>query len=274
MKSQKALCIHDMSSIGRCSLTVIAPVLSVMGIQCVPLATMVLSSHLGGFGEVTSCDLTGFGVESLKQFTRIGVSFDCVYSGYLANATQTQIVKSAFSANKNAIKICDPVMADGGKLYSSITHEMQASFKDLCGVSDIITPNTTEANILLGKDYTKTVFDEKEIMEMAKALNEKYNNSIVITGAKLQDKRVICGIYDQNGKEYFSIECDYIPVHFPGTGDLFCAVLTGYYMKGNSLEKSCKKAAEFVEICVKSSFQENCDTRFGVNLEENLKYLL
>ena len=38
---KKVLCIHDLSGVGRCSLAVILPVLSVMGIQPVALPTVI-----------------------------------------------------------------------------------------------------------------------------------------------------------------------------------------------------------------------------------------
>ena len=40
--------IHDLSGFGRCSLTVILPVLSVMKVQVCPVTTAVLSTHTGG----------------------------------------------------------------------------------------------------------------------------------------------------------------------------------------------------------------------------------
>lgn len=42
----RILTIQDMSSIGRCSLTVMLPIISALGCQAVPLATAVLSNHL------------------------------------------------------------------------------------------------------------------------------------------------------------------------------------------------------------------------------------
>lgn len=50
--------IHDLSGFGRCSLTVIMPVLSTMGIQCCPIPTAVLSTHTGGFEDIVIKDLT------------------------------------------------------------------------------------------------------------------------------------------------------------------------------------------------------------------------
>ena len=53
---KKILCIHDLSGMGRCSLAVILPVLSVMGCQPVALPTVVLSTHTGGLGTPARLD--------------------------------------------------------------------------------------------------------------------------------------------------------------------------------------------------------------------------
>ena len=45
VEPKKILCIHDLSGVGRCSLAVILPVLSVMGLQPVALPTVVLSTQ-------------------------------------------------------------------------------------------------------------------------------------------------------------------------------------------------------------------------------------
>ena len=274
MIAKKALCIHDMSAVGRCSLTVIAPVLSVMGIQCVPMPTMVLSSHYGGFGQVARQELSEFCFESLKQFNHIGVDFDCVYAGFIAGGEQIKIVQRAFYDNEKALKVCDPVMGDNGKIYSSVTKDIMDGFKVLCAQSDIITPNTTEACALLDKDIEKQIFEEEEIKQLVHKLKEKYDTSVVITGAKTDDGRVICCGMDKAGEVPFVSVCNYIPVHFPGTGDLFCTTMIGNVLKGENLEAAVKKASEFVEICVRNTYTDkNVDTRYGVEIEQNLKYL-
>ena len=78
---KKVLCIHDLSGVGRCSLAVILPVLSVMGVQPVALPTVVLSTHTGGFGTPVPSGrpaptarpalehLPGAGTELRLQFT-------------------------------------------------------------------------------------------------------------------------------------------------------------------------------------------------------------
>ena len=50
MKMQKRIAaVHDISCVGRCSLTVALPVLSAAGFDTGILPTAVLSTHTGGF---------------------------------------------------------------------------------------------------------------------------------------------------------------------------------------------------------------------------------
>ena len=44
-KVKKVVAVHDLSGVGRVSLTVVIPILSSMGFQVCPLPTAVLSSH-------------------------------------------------------------------------------------------------------------------------------------------------------------------------------------------------------------------------------------
>ncbi|MBQ9844559.1 MAG: pyridoxamine kinase [Oscillospiraceae bacterium] len=275
MGAKRALCIHDMSGVGRCSLTIISPVLSVKGIQCVPLPTMVLSSHYGGFGAVARQELTGFCFDSLQHYSRIGVKFDCVYAGFLADQSQIKLVQQAFGDNPSALKICDPVMGDNGKIYSSVTADIMAGFKTLCHSSDIITPNTTEAFALLDKNIEKQIFTLQEAQQLVQELKDKYGCAVVITGIKLENGNVICCGTEKTADTPFTVQCNYIPVHFPGTGDLFCAVMTAEILGGAVLEAAVEKAARFVEKCVANTYTDkDVDTRFGVEIEQNLKYLI
>ena len=274
MATKKTLCIQDMSCIGRCSLTVISPVLSAKGIQCVPMPTAVLSTHYGGFGQVADCDLTQFCFDSLSHFKNIGVEFDCVLSGFIANSRQVQLIEQAFTYAQNAVKICDPVMADNGKLYSSITDDIICGIKQLCRHSEIITPNTTEAAILLDKDFSQQLFTQQDVETMAIQLSHRYDCSVVITGAKLTDGRVVCCVVQKGTDKADIVVCNYVPVHFPGTGDLFVATMTAYILSGSSIVSAVESACRFVEICVKNTWTEGVDTRHGVDVELNLKYLL
>ena len=90
------LAIHDLPGFGRAALSVIVPVLSTLGVQTVALPTAVLSTHTGGLGTPAKLANPGYGPAALEHYHRLGVKFDCVYSGYLADAAQAKLVEQAF----------------------------------------------------------------------------------------------------------------------------------------------------------------------------------
>ena len=57
-KLKRVLAIHDLSCVGKCSLTEALPVISSAGIECSVLPTSILSTHTGGFKGYTFLDLT------------------------------------------------------------------------------------------------------------------------------------------------------------------------------------------------------------------------
>jgi len=272
MTPKKSLCIHDLSVVGRSSLAVITPVISRLGIQAIGLPTAVLSTHYGKLGTPATVDLTDFCFKALDHYKQLGLEFDSVYSGFLSSPQQIELVRQAFRMRKSDLRICDPVMADHGKLYSSITPEIVERFKSLCKDADLMIPNPTEALILLDRDYAEREFSEEEISEIASSLGKKYR-SVLITGVKLNDGRAVAVCYDKKKDEVSTILLHYSPVNYPGTGDLFGACLVGYMTNGDSLKEACEKSARFVEKVVARTYATKSDTRFGVHLEPLLKEL-
>lgn len=56
-------------------------------------------------------------------------------------------MKEEKSKNKSVCFLCDPVMGDNGKLY--VPQELACIYRDyVVGVSDILTPNQTELELL------------------------------------------------------------------------------------------------------------------------------
>jgi pyridoxine kinase len=59
---------------------------------------------------------------------------------------------------------------------------------------------------------------------------------------------------------------------FPGTGDLYGAILCGSMMRGNALSAAADAAAEFVSLAIQNT-PRTADTRFGVWFEPLLPRL-
>ncbi|MCL2019035.1 MAG: pyridoxamine kinase [Oscillospiraceae bacterium] len=270
MKNQKKVAaIHDMSGFGRCSLTVILPVISAMGIQVCPVPTAVMATHTGGFGDVVMKDLSELIPVSLKKYKELKIDFDAVYSGFLASETQIDHCLDFFGSYPDALKVVDPVMGDHGRVYSTYTEELCKRMGELTDVADLITPNVTEAAILLGEKYTQ--FMEKDTARnWLKRLRER-TPTVVITGVHLPDGDVINICADKNGQ--WAVKCEYVPESYPGTGDLFASVLTGSLLKGCELGEAAGRATAFTEAAITATFEKKTEPRNGVAFEEILPLL-
>ena len=92
MSTPRVTAIHDLSGFGRCSLTEVIPILSVMGVQCCPLPTAFLSTHTGGFTGFTFLDMTEELPKTAKHWKSLGLQFQAIYSGFLGSERQIGMV--------------------------------------------------------------------------------------------------------------------------------------------------------------------------------------
>ena len=265
--------IHDLSGFGRCSLSVIMPSLSAMGIQVLAIPTAILSTHTGGMGEVELNDLTGYPLRALSHYKRLGLSLDCIYSGFLSNENQIDHCLEFFSEYPAALHVVDPVMGDHGKPYRTVTPAIQKRMKELVNAAQIITPNLTEVCILLGADYPTEPLSQTLAKSYLARLGEMGPSSVVITGVRLLSGEMVNIGYDRSRGAYWRADCEYVPVNYPGTGDLFASVLTGALLGGDSLPLAMSRATAFTQLCIKTTYGYGTDPRFGVLLEKNLPWL-
>src|SRR5574344_2340445 len=97
MLSQKRVAaIHDISGVGKCSLTVALPIISAAGVECSVLPTAVLSTHTGGFTGYTYRDLTADLVPIMNHWKSLNVRFDGIYTGFLGSFEQIDLVSAIF----------------------------------------------------------------------------------------------------------------------------------------------------------------------------------
>lgn len=270
---KRVAAIHDLSGVGRCSLSVILPTMSVMGIQVCPVPTAILSSHTNGFGDVVLKDMTEFIPEALEHYKRANVDFDCIYSGFLASSEQVSHCLEFFDAYPDALKVVDPVMGDNGKRYRTYTDELCRRMSELVSVADIITPNLTEASILLNETYPVAPLTVHEIKSMLSRLSGKGPKTVVITSATMADGKMCNVGYDSRNNAYWRVCYDMIPKHYPGTGDIFASVLTGGLILGDSLPIAMSRATDFCEHTIKTTYGYGLASREGVMLEKCLPML-
>ena len=252
---KKIAAIQDLSGYGRASLTVAIPILSYMGYQVCPLPTAILSAH-SEYEGFRSLDLTDFMEEFIAHWRELHLSFDAIYSGYLASEKQMEIVNRFFDEFKTDTNfiLVDPVLGDHGSLYPNISPGMVDGMRKLCSKAKIITPNLTEAAFLLGEDPARPI-DTTKAIQWGKALAELGPEQVLITSAPAEDPRKVSTLaYNRLDQRTWRVAYDYIPASYPGTGDAFASVITGCVLNGNSLPEALDRAVYFINMGIKATF--------------------
>ena len=175
---KKVAVIQDMSSFGKCSLTAAIPVLSVMGVQAVPLPTAILTSQTE-YPSYYCEDLTSKMNHFVDEWSKLGAAFDGIHTGFVTGKEQIENIFSFLHTfyKEGTTLLVDPVMGDRGEMYDAFSDELIGYMKELVKRADIITPNVTECCLLTGLSYDK--------LQSYRA-NEDYLLAIEEAGRQLQ----------------------------------------------------------------------------------------
>lgn len=269
---KRAVAIHDISCVGKCSLTVALPIISAAGIECSVIPTAVLSTHTGGFTGYTYRDLTDDILPVAEHWKTLNLKVDSIYTGYLGSFKQIEIVINTIKLLKDndTLVLVDPVMADGGKLYPGFDETFPKEMVKVCREADVLVPNITEACLLTNTEYMSGPYTKEYIEKLIERLKSISDKKIVLTGVYFDENSLGCACYDnETGKiEYYFTEK--IEGYFHGTGDVFGSVLLSALMNDKDLIESVKIAVEITVNSIKRTKADETDLRFGVRFEDEL----
>lgn len=274
MTQKRVVAIHDISCLGKCSLTVALPIISAAGIETSVIPTAVLSTHTGGFKNYTSRDLSEDIVPIAKHWKGEGITADAIYTGYLCSKEQIYLTIEAqkLISRDDTVIITDPVMGDNGRLYNGFSPDYPDYMLKLCAMADIITPNITEAALMLGVKYREGPYNEDYINALLEGLFVITHSKIVLTGVCFDDRKIGAAIYDGETKAY--VFSERLNGMYHGTGDIFASTFVAALMNGRSLKASAQVAANFTAGCIKKTMEEKTDPRLGVNFESQIPNLI
>ena len=284
---KKIAVLNDLSGMGKCSLTAAIPVISVMGIQACPLPTAVLSAQTG-FPSYYCDDYTDRMDAIMEEWKKMDFYPDGIYTGFLADARQAdKAVEFIEQFAKEDTKILiDPVMGDNGEEYPIYTEALCEKMRFLVRRATVITPNLTEALLLLygaqrahvlWKDLS--LMDEERLLKFTestgKELSKEFDTEVVITGIDLPAR--------ENHQEMGNLICkDGVQTwvstvkeggSYSGTGDLFASVLSAGMVKGRDTVDSVRKAVKFLSKGIHDAVLEGTDRNEGICFERYLSEL-
>ena len=282
---KKIAVIQDLSGLGKCSLTAAIPVISVMGVQAVPLPTAVLSNQTG-YPSYYCDDYTEHMEQIMTEWEKRKFSPDGIYTGFLADEEQADKILDFFQRfrTENTMVLVDPVMGDNGRAYGIYTEGLREKMLQLVGNAHVITPNLTEALLLLyGKEGMEKRYASlleldgrkrlEQIGKIGEQLKKEYGlQAAVITGVESQAELCVHqmgNLVVENGHSSWCF-APKIGGSYSGTGDLFASVLSAGLVKEMSMMSCVELAVDFLSKAIAQTVQEGTDRNDGVCFEAYL----
>ena len=272
---KRILTVQDISCLGKCSITIALPVISALGTETVILPTAVLSNHTM-FKSFTLKDMTDQIEPICEKWAEEGVEFDGIYTGFLGNVEQIDMMKNLFGKFKRSddtIVFVDPVMGDNGELYPAFDMAYAEKNAELCAEADIIVPNITEACLMTDTEYREE-YDETYIKELLAKINKLGAKISVLTGVSLSEGKTGVMGYDSMNDEFYCYQNDKVGAMFHGTGDLFSSTVIGEIMKGRTWQDAMRIAADYTSLTIKKTMENPDRSWYGVDFEATLSELV
>ncbi len=267
-----AVAVHDISCVGRCSLTVALPILSAAGINTAVIPTALLSTHTGEFTGYTHLDLSDQLDPIVRHLSTLRLRFDAFYSGYLASGAQVdQILQMIDRLTDERTHIfVDPAFGDHGRMYSLMDHSIPSQMRRLCSRARTIVPNITEAAFLLNEPYPGENADQEAVAGFCRRLGELGPENVVITDIGFRAGQTGVALFQRGMERPIFLFRERFEGVFHGTGDVFASFLLGALMNGQELRAAVETALDLTHRSIRLTLAGGEPLRYGVCFEEVL----
>lgn len=282
---KKIAVINDLSGFGRCSLTAALPVISVMGVQPCPLPTAVLSAQTG-YASYYCDDYTGKMEYFRREWEKMNVRFDGIYTGFMGSEAQIQQVFRFLDTFYKAgtFLLADPVMGDEGIRFGFCTDSLLCEMKKLVSRADVVTPNLMELCLLTDQNYEMVTGKKKSeaelehvIRALAGQLLGQGVKTVIVTGIRFWDPdegiQKIGNLTVTEEQSKLSA-FPYIGGSFSGTGDLFASAVAGGIARGDDIFHAVELAGGFIRAAMEDSARQQVPRNEGANFEKYLRMLI
>ena len=264
---KRIVTIQDFSCVGKCSLTSALPVISAAGVEACGIPTALLSNHTG-FKTFYSKDLTEELPHVGRQLKIENITFDAVYTGYIASIHQMELISDLIDdfSGEDTLIFVDPVMGDNGRIYSGLSANYPEHMRKLCKKADILAPNLTEACLLTCRDYSPDI-PRSEIEAMLRELFGLCGTFVFITGVYDGDDTGAIGF---DGGSFHRCFMKHEDIICAGTGDILSAAFLGAAMRGAAYPQALDIAVKFTYEAVRLTALDPDRRPYGVQFEPAL----
>lgn len=271
MSSKRVLAIHDLSGFGNTSLQAAITILSRMGFRVCALPTIILSANTM-YQDPRTMDFSPYLMSFVEHWKELKLKFDAIYSGFLAGPDQLALIEETIDRlkGKKTMVLVDPVMADQGQLYGCYDERMVDAMRKLIRKAHLITPNYTEAALLLGKPYDP-LGEGVDLKAWCQELSRMGPKEVVITSAPCGTPlmlKTVCLSEEGFGAMMF-IQKEGL---FPGAGDAYASFLLAGVLSGYETRVASDSAVRMVSAAIHKFNRKRDDWREGIPLEQMMDW--
>jgi len=240
MKAQRnspVLLVSDLPSWGRVALASAIPLIEAAGFQACALPTALLSTH-GAYPGFALEPQSRFLEAAWRHLKTLDLRFAGVVIGFVGELQQFPVLKEIAATVKagGGLVLVDPILGDNGRRYGLFHDDYVPAFRSLLKHADVITPNATEAALLLDLASDALPQSMAETERWTRALAELGPGRVVLTSAPFFDKPGTTGVawYDRAAGRFGTVDHARLEGGLPGTGDALAARLFTGLLKGRS----------------------------------------
>ncbi len=170
--------------------------------------------------------------------------------GMLANAAVIHRVADALERHRPPCVVLDPVMVatSGARLLEP--EALEALRARLLPLATLVTPNTPEAELLLGR----RIGDADAAEHAAAALLELGAQAVLLKGGHLAEGARVIDRFDDGVTRHEFIHAR-LPLQAHGTGCTLAAAVTAQLCQGLSLVNACEAAIDYVARALQGGYR-------------------
>lgn len=241
------LLVSDLPAWGRVALASAAPLVEAAGFQACCLPTALLSTH-GAYPGFVLEPQTAYLERAWAHLETLNLAFAGAAFGLVGDRAQFPLLARMAASVRatGGLILVDPILGDHGKRYGLFHEDYVPAFRSLVAHADVITPNLTEAALLLGEDPTRGPQSDEEVARWTRALSDLGPSKVVLTSAPFAGRPETTGVawFDRTTGRAGAVSHARLGQGIPGTGDALAARLLSFLLQGRPFPQAVARAVK------------------------------
>ena len=242
----KVLTVAGSDSIGGAGIQADIKTITVNGCYALTVITALTAQNTLGVTDVLDVPPAFLAAQFDAVFT--DVVPDAVKIGMVSNTESIRMIAEKLRQYRPAYTVIDPVMVATSGSALLRPDAVDALCTELLPLATVITPNLSEAGVLLGRE----IRDPVEMREAAEELSKRFGTAVLVKGGHLTGTAADMLYADGQIHVFETERIETENTH--GTGCTLSSAIASNLAKGMTLADAVKSAKQYLTDALKTGF--------------------